>query len=279
MDHQDVMTGCAPGTPPLHVGLFDSGVGGLSVLRALYQALARAQFSYFADSSHAPYGERDPAHVIERSMRITAALVERGAGAIVVACNTATALAVDALRTAYPLVPIIGVEPGIKPAAARSRVGRIGVLATPATLASERFERLVREHAGGVEVVCQPCPGLAARIEAGDLDAPDLVQRVAELCKPLRERGVDVVVLGCTHYPFVHQHVQAALGTGVEIIDTAQAVAQQAARRCEALMPTNANPPGSAALLTHARDGVLARLAAQWLPFECREVPAPAELA
>ncbi len=279
MDHQDVMADCAPGIPPLHVGLFDSGVGGLSVLRALHQSLPRAQFSYFADSTHAPYGERDPGHVIERSLRITDALVARGAGAIVVACNTATAWAVDTLRAAHPAMPIIGVEPGIKPAAARSRVGRIGVLATPATLASERFERLVREHAGGVEVIRLPCPGLAARIEAGDLDAPDLLQQVAAFCAPLRERGVDVVVLGCTHYPFVRHHVQAVLGLGVQIIDTAEAVAQQAARRCEALMTIGASPPRPAELLTHAHDGVLARLAVQWLRFECRSVPAPAELA
>jgi glutamate racemase len=279
MNHQDVMTANAPSPSRLHVGLFDSGVGGLSVLRALHHAMRRAHFSYFADSTHAPYGERDPAHAIERSLRITDALLARGAGAIVVACNTATALAVDALRTAHPELPIIGVEPGIKPAVALSSVRRIGVLATPATLTSERFERLLREHAGGVEVVRQPCPGLAARIEAGDLDAPDLAQQVAAFCAPLRERGVDVVVLGCTHYPFVRHHVQAALGPAVEIIDTAEAVAQQAARRCEALMPNNTSPSRPAELLTHAHDGVLARLAAQWLRFECRTVSAPAELA
>jgi glutamate racemase len=279
MDHQDVMTDDASRASPLHVGMFDSGVGGLSVLRALHRALPRARFSCFADSTHAPYGERDPDHAIGRSMRITDALVARGAGAVVVACNTATALAVDTLRAAHPALPIIGVEPGIKPAAARSRAGRIGVLATPATLASARFERLVREHANGVEVVRQPCPGLAARIEAGDLDAPELVQQVAAFCGPLSARGVDVVVLGCTHYPFVRHHVQAALGPGVQIIDTAEAVALQAARRCGALMPINASPPGAAELLTHANDGTLARLAAQWLRFECRSVPAPADLA
>src|SRR5262245_198137 len=152
------------------IGVFDSGVGGLSVLRALHARLPSAQFVYVADSAYAPYGERAAGDVIERSQRLTAHLAQQGARMIVVACNTATALAIDSLRADWPDIPFIGVEPGIKPAASTTRNRCIGVMATPATLASERLKSLVERHAGAATVHLQPCPGLAAAIESGDTD-------------------------------------------------------------------------------------------------------------
>ncbi len=263
----------------LHIGVFDSGVGGLSVLRSLREVLPAARFTYFADSRYAPYGERDPAHVRDRSTRIAASLFAAGADALVVACNTATALAIDGLRTAWPSQPIIGIEPGIKPAVAASRSARIGVLATPSTLRSDRFAKLLKDHANGCEVICQPCPGLAARIEQGHLDAPDIRERVRAVCEPLREAGVDVVVIGCSHYPFVQAQIAQALGPRVQIIDTAQAVARQAALQCKSLVIARRELVAEVVLMTHADADLLARLATEWLPFAWRLEQAPAELA
>ncbi|RZI84414.1 MAG: glutamate racemase [Rubrivivax sp.] len=214
------------------IGLFDSGLGGLSVLRALRAHLPGAQLMYVADSAHAPYGERDDAFIGQRALHITGFLLSQQAQAIVVACNTATAAAVHTLRQHLPNLPIIGVEPGVKPAIALSANKRVGVLATPSTLASAKFKRLIETHGQGAEVVLQPCPGLAKEIEAGHLDTDRLRELVNEFSTPLRQAGVDTVVLGCTHYPFVASLFQQALGPGVQIIDTAEAVARHTARVC-----------------------------------------------
>jgi glutamate racemase len=211
------------------IGVFDSGLGGLSVLRALQVSMPTANFLYLADSAYAPYGERDTREVVELSVRITEFLIASGAAGVVVACNTATAAAIVALRARWPLLPFVGVEPGLKPAVAASRNGRIGVLATPATLASKRFEQLRQAQSQGSFVLPMPCPGLADLIEQGDLDAPSLIDAVQRFCEPLRRAEVDTVVLGCTHYPLVAHHIQAALGEHTQLIDTADAVARHAA--------------------------------------------------
>lgn len=213
-----------------HIGVFDSGLGGLSVLGALRERLPRAALTYVADSGHAPYGERDGEFIVSRSQRICDFLMARQVDAIVVACNTATAAAIHLLREAHPGLPIVGVEPGVKPAVALSRNKRVGVLATPSTLASEKYRRLIAQHGHDAVIVPQPCPGLAKAIEAGDLDSPALRELVVRFAQPLREAGVDTVVLGCTHYPFVMPLFQEALGPDVAIVDTARAVAEQAAR-------------------------------------------------
>jgi glutamate racemase len=215
----------------LEIGVFDSGLGGLSVLRALMAAMPGARFLYVADSAYAPYGERDAEAVKARSMHITDYLFASGACGVVVACNTATAAAIDALRTQHPSLPIVGIEPGLKPAVAATRNGRIGVMATPATLASERFDQLHQAQAQGNFILKQPCPGLADLIEQGNLDAPSIIDAVQRFCEPLRHAEVDTVVLGCTHYPLVAHHIQAALGAHVQLIDTADAVARHAAQR------------------------------------------------
>lgn len=224
-----------PTAVPAAIGVFDSGLGGLSVLLSLRRVVPNARWLYAADSGHAPYGERSVDHVTRRSLAVAGGLIDQGARMLVVACNTATALAVPALRERWPHVPVIGVEPGIKPAVATSRSGRIGVMATEATLRSDRFrallDRVGSAHAHPVDWTLQPCPGLAQAIEEADLSSPRVTALVDACCAPLRASGVDTVVLGCTHYPFVADAVQRALGSDVRLIDTADAVAREAARR------------------------------------------------
>jgi glutamate racemase len=213
--------------PPL-IGVFDSGVGGLSVLRALHLRRPDCSLLYVADSGHAPYGERDPEHVERRSLRIARHLVGQGARMVVVACNTATAAAIEALRANFPELALVGVEPGVKPAALASINKRIGVMATPSTLSSARFATLVERHAPGCVVVRQPCPGLAAAIEQGEIADAEVDRLLDRFCQPLVEAGVDTVVLGCTHYPFVADRIAMRLGPAVKLLDTADAVARHA---------------------------------------------------
>ncbi|CAN5533554.1 hypothetical protein BH09PSE5_BH09PSE5_17180 [soil metagenome] len=229
------------------IGVFDSGVGGLSVLRALQGILPAAEFTYVADSGNAPYGERDDSFVVERSERIARYLLATaGSQLLVVACNTATAAAVRHLRMLWPALPIVGVEPGLKPAVAASKKHNIGVLATPSTLRSDKFQRLLEQYAPGADVHLQPCPGLAVEIEKGQLDSPELISMIEGFCKPLRDVGVDVAVLGCTHYAFVQNHIARAIGHDVKLVDTAEAVARQAAKLA-------LNPLGSDASEADAR--------------------------
>lgn len=261
-------------TPSLRIGVFDSGLGGLSVLRALREHLPAAALLYVADSGHAPYGERDDAFIQARSEHISDFLVHQGADAIVVACNTATAAAIHRLRLRCGDLPVIGVEPGVKPAVARSPSKRVGVLATPGTLGSLKFRHLVEQHGQGAQLTLQACPGLAREIEVGELDSPALREMVARFCAPLREAQVDTVVLGCTHYPFVAPLIQAELGPGVHILDTAQAVAQHTqrmtAKPTEGLMHDAARPAaaGSLHLWSSADPAHLQRVAKAWLGLE-----------
>ena len=249
---------------PACIGVFDSGVGGLSVLRALRRQWPKAPLLYVADSGHAPYGERSPDYVLARSRHIMDHLRAEGAAGMVIACNTATAIAVQALRADCPEFPIVGVEPGLKPAAQATRNGRIGVMATPGTLASEKFARLVAAQAQGVVVVPQPCPGLARLIENGNLQAPALVASIEAHAAALRAAEVDTVVLGCTHYAFVHAQIQAAMGPDVLIVDTAEAVARHASRSLHDRVVDSDAP---ARLQTTGEPGRLREIAAAWLPF------------
>lgn len=254
------------------LGIFDSGLGGLSILRAVRRALPRAAVTYVADSGHAPYGDRDERHVIVRSELITAFLLERGVDAVVVACNTATAAAVHHLRARWPELPVIGIEPGVKPAVQASVNKRIGVLATPVTLASEKFALLIQQHGAEGLIVQQPCPGLAREIEHGELDTPALRALVARFALPLLEAGVDTVALGCTHYPLIEPLFRAALGPGVRVIDTSDAVARQVARKAMDLQagrpwlrPVAGGSPANTWLWSSGDPARLAALAHQWL--------------
>ena len=217
------------------IGVFDSGVGGLSILKALRSELPGEHFVYLADTAHAPYGDRSSEYIVERSVRVAERLREVGARMAVVACNTATAHAVQAMRERWPDWPVVGIEPGVKPAVAATRNGRIGVMATTATIASRRFEQLVAAHASDVELISQPCPGLVTLIEQGDLRSADLGTLIERFCAPLRAAGVDTVLLGCTHYPLVQSRIQAALGDGVRLLNIEDAVARQARRVWENL--------------------------------------------
>lgn len=227
------------------IGVFDSGVGGLSVLREIRALLPGEDLIYVADSAHIPYGEKSRQYIEARARVIAGFMIERGAKALVVACNTATAAAVAALRSTYS-VPIIGMEPGVKPATQLTQSGVIGVLATPGTLASQKFAALLQRHAGTAQVVVQACPGLVEQIERGDIHgqhARTLVQRYVE---PLLERGADTLVLGCTHYPFAAKLIREAAGPAVKLVETGAAVAQELKRRLLAAQLLNAQQsPGN----------------------------------
>jgi len=248
------------------IGVFDSGVGGLSVLKALHTRLPAAALHYFADSAYAPYGDRTVNEVQQRCMRITEHLLDEGARMVVVACNTATTAAIAALRLRWPEVPFVGVEPGVKPAVACTRNGRIGVMATRRTIASERLQRLLTEHAGHCSVVLQACPGLADAIEAGSLDDHAMRLLLQAHCAPLLAAGVDTVVLGCTHYPFVAEQIQALMGEAVTLIDTADAVAQRAVSVWSTL-PQQSGAP-TLRFETTGHPLVLQALVARWLGLQ-----------
>jgi glutamate racemase len=240
----------------------------LSELRALRPDAA---LRYLADAAHAPYGERCDAEVIARSRKLSSLLIAGGAEAIVIACNTATAIAVHLLRQAWPETPFIGVEPGVKPALASTRNGRIGVMATRATLRSERFMQLCARLSSERLLHLRACDGLAAAIESGRLDDPSLLALIESHCAPLRDAGVDTVVLGCTHYAFARRHIQAALGHDVVVIDTAAAVARHAAntvRRVAGLEMPQMRPGGRILLQTTGDSAHLQRIANAWLGGE-----------
>jgi glutamate racemase len=212
------------------IGVFDSGVGGLSVLRELRALLPEERYIYIADQAHVPYGQRELAEVRRFSLGVADYLLGRGAQIIVVACNTASAAALAQLRAAHPAFPFVGMEPAVKPAAEQSRRGVIGVIATAATFQGELFASVVHRHARGVRVIQQTCPGLVERIEAGETDGPALESFLRERLQPLLDAGIDELVLGCTHYPFVTGALQSVFGPGVKIIDPAPAVARQVQR-------------------------------------------------
>ncbi len=218
------------------IGVFDSGIGGLSILRSLRRELPGHSFIYVADSGHAPYGERDAAHVQARARALTRHLVERGVQALVVACNTATAAAIHLLRAEHPQLPIIGVEPALKPAVALSRTGRIGVMATRGTLDSDKFRLLLASLEGQAHFMLHACDGLALAIERSLDSSPEsaatLLERAQFHVQALGALGtgaeqIDTVVLGCTHYPLAAETIQRLVGPQVRLVDTGAPVARQ----------------------------------------------------
>ncbi|MGE5470664.1 MAG: glutamate racemase [Bacteroidota bacterium] len=214
---------------PHPIAVFDSGLGGLTVLRVLRARLPQEDFFYFADTRFLPYGERPESFLRERGVLIAEALERHGAKALVIACNTATAAAAEAIRAAIE-IPVVALEPGVKPAVALSRSGVIGVLATTRTLASERFQRLVGNHANRHRVVAQPCPGLADAIETLGPDSPRVASLLDAFVAPLAAAGADVVVLGCTHYPWVAEAIARRMPAGAALLDTGEPVARQLER-------------------------------------------------
>jgi glutamate racemase len=211
------------------IGVFDSGLGGLSVLRAIRERLPAHDMLYLADSAYCPYGPRPFAEVRVRALACGRWLVAQGAAVVVIACNTATSAAAELLR-AELRVPVVGLEPGLKPAVAATRSGRVAVLATSGTLRGERFNNQLDRFARRAQVLTVACPDLVGYVEAGDLNGPDVSAAVTGYLEPLRAQGVDTFVLGCTHFPFLRPLISNLAGPDTAIIDTGTAVAAQVAR-------------------------------------------------
>ncbi|WP_298610878.1 glutamate racemase [uncultured Thiothrix sp.] len=211
------------------IGVFDSGLGGISVLREIHRLLPQEELIYIADSGHAPYGSKSSAYITQRCLQLSEFLLEQGAKMLVVACNTATAHAIDRMREQLN-VPVIGIEPAVKPAARMTQTGVIGVLATQQTVKSQRLQRLIEEYASGVKVVAQGCPGLVEHVERGDFASKELKALLTEYTQPLIEQGSDVLVLGCTHYPFLASTLREMIGCDITLLETSNAVAQHVMR-------------------------------------------------
>ena len=259
------------------IGVFDSGIGGLSVLKALRTELPGERFIYIADSGHAPYGERDDAHVTERSLRLADYLHRRNIKALVVACNTATAAAIDALRLTYPQLPVIGVEPALKPAAAMSRKHCVAVMATRSTLGSARFAALLAAQGSHTRFVAMPGDGLAEAIEQAVQGSK--TAEVMAACRRIIGAAIDLtaqpalanatspfdtLVLGCTHYPFAADHIAALLGPGVQLLDTGEAVARQTRQRL-GLTALPQNGSAEVDLISTGNPTALRAAASSWL--------------
>jgi glutamate racemase len=216
------------------VAVFDSGVGGLSVWREIVARLPHENTLYLADQAHVPYGPRTAPEIIRLTRAAVAWLRAQGAKLVVIACNTASAAALNEVRAEWPDLPIVGMEPAVKPASLHTRTGKVGVMATPGTLSAPRFHSLVERFANGVEIHTQVCPGLVEWIEAGRVNDPDVEAHLRAWLAPLLAAGIDELVLGCTHYPFVIPLLRRIVGDGVEIIDPAPAIARQVQRLLEA---------------------------------------------
>lgn len=219
--------------------------------------LPSEDFIYFADSAYCPYGDKPPEVLRKRAFAICDFLLERGTRLIVIACNTISIAALDDVRR-YVSVPVVGIEPAVKPAVSATRNGKIGVLATGVTLAGERFNALVRRYGRGIEVYTQPCPGLVELVESGNWERPEAEIMLERYLGPLLARGVDTVVLGCTHYPFLRPLVEKLAGGGVTVIDTGRAVARQIKNVLEASgLASGKTAPGTERFFTSARPEVV----------------------
>ncbi len=234
-----------PSTKSGAIGVFDSGVGGLSVLHHIRQTLPKERLIYVADSAHVPYGDKTPEYITQRSITLTRFLIEQGADAIVIACNTATAAAAATLRAEFKL-PILGMEPAVKPAVAATKSGVVGVLATIGTLESARFAALLEKYAGNVEIVTQGCPGLVEQVEHGELDSTKTRELIKRYTEPLLSRGADTLILGCTHYPFLAPVIRGIVGEEITLVDTGEAVARELKRRIDTELPARATSPTAA---------------------------------
>ncbi|MFM0321194.1 glutamate racemase [Caballeronia glebae] len=253
------------------VGIFDSGLGGLSVLRAVRAILPHERLIYVADSLHAPYGERDDDFIVDRTMAIGEWLVGQGAKALVVACNTATAQSIALVRERLP-IPLVGVEPGVKPAAAVSKSRVVGVLATAVTLRSARFQSLLDRYAGDCRFICQAGHGLVQAVERCDTSSPALMALLESYIAPMLDAGADTLVLGCTHYPFLDRAIRDIAGERLQIVDTSVAIARQLDRLLDAHAFKNpAAPPGNLPRFCSTADGESQRqLAAALLQIEAK---------
>ncbi|RFC47856.1 MAG: glutamate racemase [Verrucomicrobia bacterium] len=258
---------------PIKIGMLDSGVGGFSVLREMLRSLPSHPVHYVADNAWCPYGNKPPRDIRRRVLRIADSLIEAGCGIIVVACNSATIHGVELLRASYPL-PFVGMEPAVKPAAEMTRSGIVGVLATEASIAGEKFHRLVTAHAQGVRVITRPCPRFVELVEAGVLEGPEAEAVVRAEVMPLLEQGVDVLVLGCTHYPFLRPVMETVVPPTVSILDTGGAVCRRVSRLLDAAgtTPSSSHSPAALAIETTGDLEHVTRLLPLLLPDHGRPV-------
>lgn len=228
------------------IGIFDSGIGGLTVMRALTERLPRETLCYFADTARMPYGPQPPERIREYAFEITDYLLGQGCKQIVIACNTATAAAITDLRKAFPNVPFVGMEPAVKPAATQTQSGKIGVLATQTTLNSPRYQGLMDRFARHVAVFKDPCIGLVPLIEQGHWEGKPTEDLLRSIVAPWLTAGVDTIVMGCTHYPIVRPLLATICGPNVQLIDPAPAAARQAERllyQRQLLLPPDGKVP------------------------------------
>lgn len=259
---------------PDPIGVFDSGIGGLSILNEVHRQLPVENLLYIADQAHVPYGARSLAEVRAFSEAITRFLLAQGARLIVVACNTASAAALHTLRQTFPEVPFVGMEPAVKPAAETTQTGTVGVLATPATFQGALYASVVERFAGGVTLLQDTCPGLVGQIEAGRLNGDETRRILEEALTPMLSAGIDTIVLGCTHYPFVAPLIAEIAGPEVRIIDPSPAVARQAGRMRAAGVPGRSAGAGETSRVQIYTTGSLGQLRGV-LPFFW---PGPAEI-
>jgi glutamate racemase len=260
------------------IGVFDSGVGGLSVLQHIRQTLPHENLIYVADSGHVPYGGKSPAYIEARSLAITRFLISQGAEAIVIACNTATAAAAHTLRVKFNKMPILAMEPAVKPAVTVTQSHVVGVLATVGTLESARFAALLEKYGGWrVKIVTQGCPGLVEQVERGELHSERTRELIVRYTAPLLQKGADTLILGCTHYPFLAPLIREVVGEHIKLIDTGAAVARHLQNRLVAELPQRVAGSGSEEFFTSGRVEVASRImsmlwgkdvVAQQLPVE-----------
>ena len=232
------------------IGVFDSGVGGLSVLQHIRQTLPHERLIYVADSGHVPYGDKSPGFIEARALAITRFLISQGAEAIVIACNTATAAAAHTLRVKFNKMPILAMEPAVKPAVAATQSGVVGVLATVGTLESARFAALLDKHGRHVKIETQGCRGLVEQVERGELDSARTRELVERYTAPLLKHGADTLILGCTHYPFLAPLIREVVGENIALIDTGAAVARHLQQRVKAELPPRILGEGSEQFFT-----------------------------
>ncbi len=236
------------------VGIFDSGLGGLSVLRAVRAVLPHERIVYVADSLHAPYGEKDDDFIVDRTTAICEWLVAQGAKALVVACNTATAQSIALVRERLA-IPLVGVEPGVKPAAVVSKSRVVGVLATQVTLRSARFQALLDPYAGDCRFMLQPGHGLVRAVERCDTSSPQLMALLESYLAPMLDAGADTLVLGCTHYPFLDRAIREIAGERLQLVDTSVAIARQLDRLLDTNHLKNDAPPDAMPRFCSTADG------------------------
>jgi glutamate racemase len=257
------------------IGVFDSGVGGLSVLREIRKLLPEEELLYVADSAHAPYGDKSKEFILERSTAIMDFFVSQNVKAIVVACNTATGAAVKELRPKY-MLPMIAMEPAVKPASEQTRTGTIGVLATSRTIDSHNFQLLFARFAEQVKILPMACPGLVEQVEQGNLTGNAIRTLVAQYVQPLIAQNVDMIVLGCTHYPFLAPIIQEVVGSTVAVIDSGSAIARELkSRLAKTALSASRTSPGEVRFWSSDTSGKAVQIISQlWgIPVEVEILP------